>query len=99
MKIEYFSHALYFFILLLLGGCAVSRGGFEYTIKKGDTISALSKKYDITNSDIIKFNKNVTPEKLIPGKIIYIPSNKEISLPDSNLSVVEKKKKMISISR
>ena len=59
------------------------------TIKDGDTLSEISKKYNVKSSDILTYN-NKTEETLTPGEIIKIPI-KTISSSD-----VSKVKKLIS---
>lgn len=44
-----------------------------YTIKHGDTIYNLAKKLNIKISTLIKANKHINPDALLPGQIIYTP--------------------------
>ncbi len=64
-------------ILVHFIGCAVSRGGFYYTIKRGDTLSDVSIKFNIDKEKILDFNNTLKADSLNAGKIIYIPSPKE----------------------
>jgi len=53
--------------------------GFEYTIKSGDTLSAIIAAYKdqnikITDKDILKANPGLVPEKMKVGQKIFIPA-------------------------
>jgi len=68
--------------------------GFEYIIKKGDTLSGLAKKYNLSGWEKIynhpknsEFReKRPDPNKIYPGDIVYIPANNiyEISSGQEN---------------
>lgn len=53
--------------------------GFEYTIQPGDTLSAIVKAYreagvkGLTVDLVLRANKGLKPERLIPGQKIFIP--------------------------
>jgi len=44
-----------------------------YTIKKGDSIYKITKKFNISKTEIFIINKGINPKKLKPGSIIYLP--------------------------
>jgi LysM repeat protein len=65
--------------------------GFKYTIKNGDTISAIIQAYKdqnikVTEKDILKANPGLVPEKMKVGQEIFIPApptgKKETALKD-----------------
>ena len=56
------------------------------TIKEGDTISSISKEYDISSSDILTYN-NRTDENLKIGETIYLPIK---TISSSDVSLVKK---------
>ena len=49
------------------------KGQMKYTIKHGDTLYNLAKKYDITLYELLNANKNINPYNLQVGQIICIP--------------------------
>lgn len=48
-------------------------GTSSYTIRKGDTLYLIAKKYDIPLNLLIKSNPNVNPNNLIVGEVLCIP--------------------------
>lgn len=53
--------------------------GFEYTVKKGDSLSLIVQAYrdnniKITTDQILKANPGLKPERLRPGQKIFIPA-------------------------
>jgi LysM repeat protein len=53
--------------------------GFEYVVKKGDTLSLIVKAYrdnniNVSMDQILKANPGLKPEKLHPGQKIFIPA-------------------------
>jgi len=49
------------------------RTGISYTIQKGDTLSAIARRYDASVDDIRNANHISDPSKLMPGQVIFIP--------------------------
>lgn len=52
--------------------------GYTYTIKPGDTLSAIAQAYarsgvKVTVDDITKANPNLNPNRLLPGQEVFIP--------------------------
>ena len=47
--------------------------GIEYTVKLGDTLGKISKKFNSKISWIKNANKMNNPDKLTPGEILFIP--------------------------
>ena len=52
---------------------AMPGAGQEYTIVKGDTLSAIAKKFGVTWKMIEDANPGVQPTRLQPGKTLHIP--------------------------
>ena len=51
-------------------------GGASYTVKSGDTLSAIGKHHGVSWSDIYEANKDVIgddPDKIKPGQTLRIP--------------------------
>lgn len=56
--------------------------GTKYTVKKGDTLSAIAKKYGIPLQDLIKANPQIKNPNLIKvGQVINIPGKEEVDPP------------------
>ena len=49
-------------------------------IVTGDTLDSISKKYEVSKKELIRFNKIKYPYILKPGKFIKIPLPKDIKL-------------------
>lgn len=61
----------------------------DYTIKKGDTLSAIAKKYNTTIENIMKANPSIkNPNKIYAGQVIQIPVK---TMQDSTSAVKEEK--------
>lgn len=54
-----------------------SRNGIFYTIKRGDTLTAISNRYK-TEIDIIAEHNNIDGKKIIAGKKIFLPDAEEL---------------------
>ena len=66
----------------------VSEKGYEYIIKKGDTLSTIVQAYrekniKVTTDQILKANPSLKPEKMYIGQKIFIPAPKQLA--ESNL--------------
>jgi LysM repeat protein len=57
-----------------------SQNLFKYTIKKGDTIYFLSKRFDTTTNEIFKLNQKLNPDNLAVGSAINIPLNSKLTI-------------------
>jgi LysM repeat protein len=62
--------------------------GFEYIVKKGDTLSIIVQAYrekniKVSTDQILKANPNLKPEKMYIGQKIFIPAPKQMA--ESNL--------------
>ena len=44
-----------------------------YKVKKGDTLSAISRRFDVSLESIIRHNKLPNPNVISPGQILYLP--------------------------
>jgi len=60
--------------------------GFQYTVKKGDTLSSVAKKYGGDKGEIMVFN-NLDSENLKVGEIIVIPDG-DTTIPVSNKNII-----------
>ncbi|MFA5257247.1 MAG: LysM peptidoglycan-binding domain-containing protein [Opitutales bacterium] len=47
--------------------------GISYTIQKGDTLSAIARRFDASVEDIRNANRITDPSRLMPGQVIFIP--------------------------
>lgn len=50
---------------------------YEYTVKKGDTLSAIARRYNTTYQALAAYNSISNPNLIIPGQIIKIPQEEE----------------------
>ena len=55
-----------------------------YTIQPGDTLSKLSKKYNVGLKKIYKLNPGIKPNKLMPGQEIRLSQQQPINSPNLN---------------
>ncbi len=55
-------------------------GSFTYTIKSGDTLLGIARKYDTTISNILAFNSITEPKNIKEGQKITIPKSPTDSL-------------------
>lgn len=47
-----------------------------YTVRKGDTLSSIAKKRDLSFEELVKLNHDVKPEDLTEGQTIVLPAGK-----------------------
>ena len=75
---------------------------FIYTVKKGDSLYSISKRYDTTISEIMNIN-NLTTNSLSIGQKLKIPENytkeNEITLPSYINYIVKKGDNLYSIAK
>lgn len=50
---------------------------FTYTVQRGDTISSLSLKFDVSMDDLLAANPEVSPNAMSVGQVINIPGSPE----------------------
>jgi len=50
-------------------------GVFEYTVKDGDTVYQIAKKFNTTMYAVIKVNQLANPELIYPGMVLKIPKS------------------------
>ena len=63
--------------------------GTTYTVVKGDTLSAIAKKYGITLQELLKANPQITNPNLIKvGQVINIPGKEEIDPAFDNSDIL-----------
>lgn len=57
-------------------GSAPSRASrtTRHTLRKGETIASLSRRYDVTIADIVAANPGMNPDKVYAGETVLIPS-------------------------
>lgn len=48
----------------------------SYTIRKGDNLWSIAKDHGTTHQDIIRINNIAHPDRLLPGKVLQVPSKK-----------------------
>lgn len=53
---------------------------FYHTVERGETLSAIARKYNVTVEDILAVNPSLSKDKISPGMIIRVPE-KGIKLP------------------
>lgn len=54
----------------------------KYTIRKGDTVSSIAKRYGISNSDLLKMNPAITnPNMIREGQVLVVPDFNISSTP------------------
>ena len=55
-------------------GCKESSGGYiTYVVKRGDTLSAIARKYDTTVEDLVRINNIKDPDHIYVGQQLRIP--------------------------
>lgn len=47
----------------------------SYTVEQGDNLTKLANRYDTTVTDISFYNGLPNPDRLLPGQVLYIPTN------------------------
>lgn len=48
-------------------------GLVPYTIRKGDTLSGIARRYGVKTRQILALNRTIHPRRLRPGSVIYLP--------------------------
>ena len=62
----------------------------EYTVKKGDTLSAIAKKYNTTVDALLKANPQITNPNLIKvGQVIKIPGTPEVEPTADGVDILD----------
>lgn len=70
----------------------ISTSPTTYSIKKGDTLSLIAARYNVTVNDLVEFNRLENPHKLALGTQLRIPTAKKaqtVSLPTGKYRVSE----------
>jgi LysM repeat protein len=66
----------------VLGESAVSTGGRRtYTIRSGDTLSAVADRFGVTLEDLLAANEGIDPTGLVAGDVINLPENAASTAP------------------
>ena len=55
--------------------------GVSHTVKDGETISGIAKKYGVGSEDILEYNNIEIEEHIFPGEVIIIPDGVKIAPP------------------
>lgn len=69
-----------------------STGNISYTVKAGDTISSISRVYNVTMENVIGVNKLADPSRLKIGQVLVIPQQGNIKKETKPLAVLEDEK-------
>lgn len=56
-------------------------GGTYYTVRRGDTLSAIAKRFGVTVSAITRANNIRNPSRIVAGTRLFIPGVKPLSTP------------------
>jgi len=67
---------IFFLLIFFITSCAVTRGGFNYKVKRNESLSYISKKFDLPERVIKRLN-GLTKQSIKAGTILYIPVNKK----------------------
>ncbi len=78
-------------LLLILIASFATGCGYYYTVKKGDTIYSISKKYDVDQDQLMNKNNINDPTKLQIGQKLKIPRSQMGSPPEKDTTKVTKK--------
>jgi hypothetical protein len=68
--------------LAALPGCAAVPGCYEYTIKRGDSLTGVASRYAIDPSVVLALNPELTdPSTIVVGEILYLGRDPFLRLP------------------
>ncbi|MDC7227056.1 MAG: M23 family metallopeptidase [Spirochaetales bacterium] len=74
-------------ILTFALASAVTAESYSYTIKKGDTLYSISRKYNIRIESLKSYNGITDPSKLYPGMTLNIPGGYTVKKGDTLYSI------------
>jgi LysM repeat protein len=57
----------------------VANTGNTYTVKRGDTLSSIAKKYDVSCAVLAAHNGIENPDKIYAGQVLKIPAKKTVT--------------------
>ncbi|MBQ52259.1 MULTISPECIES: LysM peptidoglycan-binding domain-containing protein [Leeuwenhoekiella] len=95
---------LYPGLVLILPGGKSAPGGSElsadgkfvlHTVAKGETLYKLSKKYDVSESEIKRYNKHLYSAELRNGEIVKIPNKNEVAADETAKPALTKRKHVV----
>jgi LysM repeat protein len=74
----------------VLGESAVSTGGRRtYTIRSGDTLSAVADRFSVTLEDLLAANPDIDPTGLVAGDVINLPETASANAPEPTAAPTE----------
>ncbi|MGP1577475.1 MAG: LysM peptidoglycan-binding domain-containing protein [Treponema sp.] len=77
-------------LYMLLPVCMVFSTDTVYVLKSGETMYALSRKYNIPLSVLLDYNNIETPKKVTAGQTVYIPETYTVQKGDTFYSIARK---------
>lgn len=86
MRKSFFTVLLIVLIASLAGGCS-----YYYSVKKGDTIYSISKKYDVDQNELMAENGIKDPTRLREGQKLKIPRSQMGNPPPKDTTRIAKK--------
>lgn len=57
-----------------------ARKAFEYTVKDGDILGVLAKRFDVSTGAIVAANQLTNPDRLVVGQVLTIPRSYPVTL-------------------
>lgn len=70
-------------------------GTIDHTVVPGDTLYAISQKYNTTVENILKFNRIADPDRIYPQQVITVP----LSPPEAIIYTVEPRDTLYRIAQ
>ncbi|MGP1577534.1 MAG: LysM peptidoglycan-binding domain-containing protein [Treponema sp.] len=77
-------------VYMLLPVCTLFSADTVYVLKQGETMYALSRKYNVPLSTLLEYNSIETPAKVTAGQTIYIPETYIVQKGDTFYSIARK---------
>lgn len=63
------------------------RKAFEYTVRDGDILGALARRFEVTTAAIVAANQLTNPDRLVVGQVLTIPRSFPVTLTVNPASV------------
>ncbi|HZK20376.1 MAG TPA: LysM peptidoglycan-binding domain-containing protein [Treponemataceae bacterium] len=83
-----------YIVLFLLFICSLSMRALEYTVKKGDTLYSIGRRYKVSVDEILKANHMSSSNSIYAGQSLFIP----IEIAKKNTYIVQKGDTLFGIS-